>query len=105
MIAARDVPSPAARELGACGLAALGESGVVFLPMVLVLTESRGLTIGIGALFVPFVLAYVGGALLACRFRVRGTSGPAPGGASSRVPCARRGSAARSWPPACSSSR
>jgi hypothetical protein len=69
MIAARDVPPPDARELRACGLAALGESGVVFLPMVLVLTESRGLTIGIGALFVPFVLAYVGGALLACRFR------------------------------------
>ena len=69
MIAARDVPPPDAAELRACGLAALGEAGVIYLPMVLVLTESRGLTIGIGVLVLPFFLAYVGGALLACRFR------------------------------------
>ena len=37
--------------------------------MWLVLTEARGLKIGVMALAVPFVAAYVGGAMLACRFR------------------------------------
>lgn len=69
MIATRDVPAPDPRELRACGLAALAEAGVVFLPVHLVLTESRGLDLSIGATVVPFVAAYVGGALLACRFR------------------------------------
>ena len=69
MIASRDVPAPDARELRACGLAALAESGVVFLPVYLVLTESRGLDLSIGLTIMPFVTAYVGGALLACRFR------------------------------------
>jgi hypothetical protein len=69
MIASRDVPPPDARELRACGLAALGEAGVIFLPFYLVLTESRGLELGIWATGIPFVAAYVGFALLACRFR------------------------------------
>ncbi|HJY32640.1 MAG TPA: hypothetical protein VJ573_07040, partial [Actinomycetota bacterium] len=60
---------PEARELRACGLAALAEAGVLVLPVWLVLTESRGVKIGVIALAVPFVAAYVGGALLACRFR------------------------------------
>ena len=60
---------PEARELRACGLAALAEAGVLVLPVWLVLTQSRGLKIGVVALAVPFVVAYVGGALLACRFR------------------------------------
>jgi len=60
---------PQARELRACGLAALAEAGVLVLPVWLVLTEARGLKIGVMALAVPFVAAYVGGTLLACRFR------------------------------------
>ena len=60
---------PEARELRACGLAALAEAGVLVLPVWLVLTEARGLKIGVVALAVPFVAAYVVGALLACRFR------------------------------------
>ena len=60
---------PEARELRACGLAALAEAGILVLPVWLVLTESRGLEIGVVALAVPFVVAYVGGAILACRFR------------------------------------
>lgn len=60
---------PEARELRACGLAALAEAGVLVLPVWLVLTESRGVEIGVIALAVPFVAVYVGGALLACRFR------------------------------------
>lgn len=69
MIAARDVPRPQARELRACGLAALAEAGVLYLPVYLVLTESRGLDLDIEALAVPFVVVYVVGALLACGFR------------------------------------
>ncbi len=60
---------PEGRELRACGLAALAESGVLVLPVWLVLTEARGLQIGVMALAVPFVGVYVGGAMLACRFR------------------------------------
>jgi Domain of unknown function (DUF4129) len=60
---------PEARELRACALAALAEAGVLALPVWLVLTEARGLRIGVMALAVPFVSVYVGGALLACRFR------------------------------------
>jgi uncharacterized protein DUF4129 len=60
---------PEPRELRACGLAALAEAGVLVLPVWLVLTQARGLRIGLVALAAPFVLAYVGGAVLACRFR------------------------------------
>ncbi len=69
MIASGDVIRPEPRELRACGLAALAEAGVLVLPVWLVLTETRGLKIGVTALAVPFVAAYVGGAVLACRFR------------------------------------
>lgn len=63
------VTKPEPRELRACALAALAESGVLVLPLWLVLTQSRGLNISVMALAVPFVSAYVGGAVLACRFR------------------------------------
>jgi len=66
---AADVERPEPRELRACGLAALAEAGVLALPLWLVLTETRGLHVGVVALAVPFVGVYVGGALLACRFR------------------------------------
>jgi hypothetical protein len=69
VIAAGDVRAPEARELRACALAALAEAGVLALPVWLVFTETRGLDIGATALAVPFVAAYVAGALLACRFR------------------------------------
>ena len=69
MMLARDVPAPEARELRACGLAALAEAGVVYLPVHLILSESRGIAIDIEVLAFPFVLVYVLGALLACRFR------------------------------------
>ena len=63
------VTRPERRELRACGLAALAEAGVLVLPLWLILTQTRGLHIGVMALAVPFVATYVGGALLACRFR------------------------------------
>jgi len=69
VIARREVPRPEARELRACGLAALAEAGVLYLPAHLVLTESRGFDLDPSALAVPFVLAYVAGTLIACRFR------------------------------------
>jgi hypothetical protein len=63
------VAPPEPRELRACGLAALAESGVLVLPVWLLLTETRGLEIGVVALAVPFMTIYVGAVLLACRFR------------------------------------
>lgn len=69
MIAPTRVAPPEPRELRACGLAALAESGVLALPVWLLLTETRGLEIGVVALAVPFMTIYVGAVLLACRFR------------------------------------
>jgi Domain of unknown function (DUF4129) len=69
MMASDEVLRPEPRELRACGLAALAEAGVLALPVWLVLTETRGLEVGVMALAVPFVAVYVGGVLLACRFR------------------------------------
>ena len=69
MMIARDIPPPEARELRACGLAALAEAGVVYLPVHLIVSESRGIAIDVEGLALPFVLTYVLGALLACRFR------------------------------------
>ena len=69
MMASGEVLRPEPRELRACGLAALAEAGVLALPVWLVLTETRGLEVGVMALAVPFVAVYVGGVLLACRFR------------------------------------
>ena len=50
MMWAADVAKPESRELRACGLAALAESGVLVLPVWLILTETRGLHIGVMAL-------------------------------------------------------
>ena len=69
MMTSGEVLRPEPRELRACGLAALAEAGVLALPVWLVLTETRGLEVGVMALAVPFVAVYVGGVLLACRFR------------------------------------
>ena len=69
MIAVEGVVRPDRRELRACGLAALAEAGVLALPTWLLMTETRGIQISVLSLTVPFVAAYVGGALLACRFR------------------------------------
>jgi Domain of unknown function (DUF4129) len=69
VIAPTRVAPPEPRELRACGLAALAESGVLALPVWLLLTETRGLEIGVVALAVPFMTIYVGAVLLACRFR------------------------------------
>lgn len=63
---------PEARELRAAGLAALAEAGVVYLPLHMVLSETRGLEIDIELLALPFVVAYAVGTLLACRFRTSG---------------------------------
>jgi len=63
------VAPPDGRELRACGLAAAAEAGVLALPTWLVMTETRGIQISVEALLVPFVAAYVLGALVACRLR------------------------------------
>ena len=68
-MASDEVLRPEPRELRACGLAALAEAGVLALPVWLVLIETRGLEVGVMALAVPFAAVYVGGVLLACRFR------------------------------------
>src|SRR3990172_2974854 len=72
MRSARDVPAPGARELRAAGLAALAEAGVVYLPLYMVFSETRGLELDIELLAVPFLAAFVVGTLLACRFRSSG---------------------------------
>jgi len=54
-MASDEVLRPEPRELRACGLAALAEAGVLALPVWLVLTETRGLEVGVMALAVPFV--------------------------------------------------
>lgn len=69
MMAWTGVARPEPRELRACALAALAEAGVLALPVWLVLTETRGIEIGVVALAVPLAVAYVGGAVLACLFR------------------------------------
>ncbi len=69
MIVPHEVAPPDVRELRACALAALAEAGIVYLPAHMLLTESRGLHFSIVSFAVPFVAAYVLGALAACRFR------------------------------------
>jgi hypothetical protein len=69
VIAHRDVPKPDVRELRACGLAALAEAGVLALPAHLILTESSDLRIGIWTFVLPFIVAFVAGTILVCRFR------------------------------------
>lgn len=69
MIAAREIPRPTPRELRAAALAALAESGIVYLPAHMVATESGGTHVGVLAFAPVFIAAFVGGVLLACRFR------------------------------------
>lgn len=69
MRVATDVPAPGSPELRAAGLAALAEAGVVYLPLHLVLSEARGIGFGVATLAAPFLLVYVAGTLLVCRFR------------------------------------
>lgn len=69
MIAAREVPAPTPRELRAATFAALAESGIVYLPAHMIATESGGTHVGV-LVFAPlFIAAFVGGVVLACRFR------------------------------------
>lgn len=67
MIAA--VEAPHRRELRAAGLAALAEAGVVYLPAHLIVTEAHARSVGALAFLPVFVAVFVGGVLLACRFR------------------------------------
>lgn len=66
---AADVPGPVGPELRAAGLAAFAEAGVVYLPAHLILSDVAGTEVGVVAGALPFVLAYVTGVVLACRFR------------------------------------
>lgn len=69
MTAGGGIADPSATELRAAGLAALAASGLVYLPVHLVLTDGAGLEFGVLAGAVPFIPAYVAGVILACRFR------------------------------------
>ena len=64
-----DVPPPEGPELRAAGLAAFAEAGIVYLPAHLLLSDIAEMQAGITAGAPVFVLAYVLGVLLACRFR------------------------------------
>jgi Domain of unknown function (DUF4129) len=67
--AATEVPAPGGPELRAAALAAFAEAGLVYLPAHLLLSDVAGLGIGVVAGIPPFVVAYVLGVVLACRFR------------------------------------
>jgi hypothetical protein len=69
VIALREQGRPEPRELRACALAALAEAGVIYLPIHLVLTQTRRVSFSILVWAVPFVAAYVAGAALACWYR------------------------------------
>ena len=69
MIAVREIPQPTPRELRAATLAALAESGIVYLPAHMIATESGGAHVGVLAFAPLFIAAFVGGVVLACRFR------------------------------------
>lgn len=69
MTAAADVPAPGGPELRAAGLAAFAEAGPVYLPAHLVLSDVAGLDVGVVTGALPFVVTYVTGVVLACRFR------------------------------------
>jgi hypothetical protein len=60
---------PDARELRACALWALAESAIVVPVVAVLFDELRPFGLGAGALAIPFLFAYVGGATLACQFR------------------------------------
>lgn len=69
MIAAGNVPLPSSRELRAAALAALAESGLIALPAHMIATESGGTDVSVLAFTPIFVATFVGGVVLACRFR------------------------------------
>lgn len=78
-MSALHVREPEASELRACALAAVAEAGVVCLPASLVLAESGALDVGVGVAIAPFLAAFVGGTLLACRFRATANLAAAAG--------------------------
>jgi Domain of unknown function (DUF4129) len=73
VIGLREQMRPDAREIRACALAALAECGVVYLPLHLMLTESRGVSFSLVGYALPFAAAYVGATVLACWFRSSST--------------------------------
>jgi len=64
-----DIPPPEGSELRAAALAALAESGLVYLPAHLLLSDVGGLGVDVTAGAPAFVLASVLGVVLTCRFR------------------------------------
>ncbi len=82
MIALREIPQPTSRELRAAAFAALAESGIVYLPAHMIATESGGAHVGVLAFAPVFIAAFVGGVVLACRFRARGNLWFMAGGVS-----------------------
>lgn len=76
----RAVAPPTGRELRACGLAALAEAGLVYLPAHMILSQSGSLGVGLGALAFPFLGLFVGGVLATCAFRTRPTTATVVGG-------------------------
>jgi len=77
VILARDLSPPDAHELRACALWALAESTVVYPPIGLFLVAVRPFGLGAQTFAIPFVAAYVGGAVLAYRFRTSRNLGTA----------------------------
>ncbi len=75
MIATADRAPADARELRACALWALAESAIVFPLVGALLAELRPFGLGAGALAIPFLAAYVGGATIAYRFRTSSNLG------------------------------
>ncbi|HZD81027.1 MAG TPA: DUF4129 domain-containing protein [Actinomycetota bacterium] len=71
MIGTRAVPPPTGRELRACGLAALAEAGLVYLPVHLVLDQSGSVGMSVNALALPFILVFVATTVAACALRTR----------------------------------
>jgi hypothetical protein len=63
------------RELRACALWALAESAIVLPVVAFLLDELRPFGLGAGAMAVPFLVAYAGGATLAYRFRTSSNLG------------------------------
>jgi hypothetical protein len=71
MMRAGAVPRPTSRQLRACGLAALAEAGIVYLPAHTIMSQAGNLGVSVNALALPFAIAFVGGALLVCLLRDR----------------------------------
>lgn len=77
MILARDLSPPDEHELRACALWALAESTVVYPPIGVFLVAVRPFGLGAQVFAIPFVAAYVGGAVLGYRFRASRNLGTA----------------------------